>query len=108
MSMVNKSIDPGKLLLIFFSNNGDSFYVHIRWSLGKSRVREREELIAPPSRHFHMTCILIVHSALPISAPEISVLWSNIIFRIFLIKITSAGRLFFEDNAPLSLKSRTC
>ena len=59
----------------FQFNNSDSFYVHIGWSPGKSRVREREELIAPPSRHFHMICILIDHSALPISAPEISVLW---------------------------------
>ena len=75
MSMGDKSIDHGKLLLMFFSNNSDSFYVHTRWSPGKSRVREREELIAPPSRHFHMIGILIDHSALPISAPEISVLW---------------------------------
>ena len=74
MSMVD-SIDHGELLLIFFSNNSERFYVHIRWSPGKSRVREREELIRPPSRHFHMICILIDHSALSISAPEISVLW---------------------------------
>ena len=75
MSMVDKSIDHGKLLLIFFSNNSESFYVHIRWSPGKSRVLEREELIAPSSRHFHTIGILIDHSALPISAPEMSVLW---------------------------------
>ena len=53
ISMFDETIDHGKLFSICFYNNIDSFWRSFSLKfLGKSRAQERQNHIAPPSRHF--------------------------------------------------------